>query len=72
MTAQPRTASLDSSQISAAKDARAWPFEEARRLIARLEKLPGGTDKTVIFETGYGPSGLPHIGNFDRPYALTG
>ena len=44
--------------------ARAWPFEEARRLIKRLEKSPGGSDKTVVFETGYGPSGLPHIGTF--------
>ncbi|MFT5510596.1 MAG: lysyl-tRNA synthetase class 1 [Hyphomicrobiaceae bacterium] len=44
--------------------ARAWPFEEARRLIKRLEKSPDGADKTVIFETGYGPSGLPHIGTF--------
>ena len=47
-----------------AESARAWPFEEARRLIKRLDKLPGGKDKTVIFETGYGPSGLPHIGTF--------
>ena len=47
-----------------AESARAWPFEEARRLIKRLDKLPGGRDKTVIFETGYGPSGLPHIGTF--------
>ena len=30
----------------------------------RLERLPGGGDKTVLFETGYGPSGLPHIGTF--------
>ncbi len=45
-------------------DAKAWPFEEARRLIKRLERLPGGNEKTVIFETGYGPSGLPHIGTF--------
>ncbi len=45
-----------------AQDSRAWPFEEARKLLARLEK----TKKTepVIFETGYGPSGLPHIGTF--------
>src|SRR6185312_2611442 len=35
-----------------------------RRLIGRLDKLKGGNDKTVIFETGYGPSGLPHIGTF--------
>ena len=47
-----------------AETARSWPFEEARRLIKRLDKLPGGQDKTVIFETGYGPSGLPHIGTF--------
>jgi lysyl-tRNA synthetase class 1 len=47
-----------------AQSARAWPFEEARRLMKRLAKMPGGTEKTVIFETGYGPSGLPHIGTF--------
>ncbi len=45
-------------------NAKAWPFEEARRLLKRLERLPGGADKTVLFETGYGPSGLPHIGTF--------
>ena len=45
-------------------DAKAWPFEEARRLIARLDRIKGGKDKTVLFETGYGPSGLPHIGTF--------
>ncbi len=50
--------------FAALGDAKAWPFEEARRLIQRLDKLPGGKDKTVIFETGYGPSGLPHIGTF--------
>jgi lysyl-tRNA synthetase class 1 len=50
--------------LSAARESRAWPFEEARRLIARLDALPGGHDKTVLFETGYGPSGLPHIGTF--------
>jgi lysyl-tRNA synthetase class 1 len=55
---------LDAGLIAAAQDARAWPFEEARRLIKRLEALKDGADKTVIFETGYGPSGLPHIGTF--------
>jgi lysyl-tRNA synthetase, class I len=55
---------LDAGVIAAAAEARAWPFEEARRLIKRLEGLKGGVDKTVIFETGYGPSGLPHIGTF--------
>ena len=54
----------DPAEIAAAAEARAWPFEEARRLIQRLDKLPGGKEKTVVFETGYGPSGLPHIGTF--------
>jgi lysyl-tRNA synthetase class 1 len=39
----------------------AWPFEEARKIVARLKQRP---KDTVIFETGYGPSGLPHIGTF--------
>ena len=47
-----------------AQDARAWPFEEARKVVKRLEKAKDGASKTVIFETGYGPSGLPHIGTF--------
>ena len=55
---------IDSALFAATPDAKSWPFEEARRLIQRLERLPGGKDKTVIFETGYGPSGLPHIGTF--------
>ena len=38
-----------------------WPFEEARKIVTRLKKLP---KDEVIFETGYGPSGLPHIGTF--------
>ena len=58
------TKPADSLIETAARDAKAWPFEEARRLIARLERIPGGRDKTVLFETGYGPSGLPHIGTF--------
>ncbi|MEW5965242.1 MAG: lysine--tRNA ligase [Pseudomonadota bacterium] len=55
---------LDPALVAAVGEARSWPFEEARRLIQRLERLPGGTDKTVMFQTGYGPSGLPHIGTF--------
>ena len=39
----------------------AWPFEEAKKIVARLKKQP---KDEVIFETGYGPSGLPHIGTF--------
>ncbi|MEM7424796.1 MAG: lysine--tRNA ligase [Pseudomonadota bacterium] len=42
---------------------KAWPFEEARKLLERIEK--GNTDPgEILFETGYGPSGLPHIGTF--------
>ena len=47
--------------IDAAKTSKTWPFEEARKLLKRLEKKP---KDEVIFETGYGPSGLPHIGTF--------
>jgi len=79
-----------SSLASLAYAGRAWPFEQARNLIARLVKsrIAGhedqkralslieagktdealktfeGLDRAVIFETGYGPSGLPHIGTF--------
>ncbi|GJE58175.1 lysine--tRNA ligase [Methylobacterium trifolii] len=52
---------LDPDLIEAAAHAAAWPFEEARKLVARLERKPKGE---VLFETGYGPSGLPHIGTF--------
>ncbi len=41
--------------------ANAWPFEEARKLVKRVERTG---QKSVLFETGYGPSGLPHIGTF--------
>ena len=46
--------------------AKAWPFEEARRLLARVQKRRAAGEKfdRVLFETGYGPSGLPHIGTF--------
>ena len=39
-----------------------WAFDEARKVVARLKKAP--KEGPVIFETGYGPSGLPHIGTF--------
>ncbi|MBN9020790.1 MAG: lysine--tRNA ligase, partial [Rhizobiales bacterium] len=47
----------------AAERSKAWPFEEARKIVARLEKR-GDAGRGVLFETGYGPSGLPHIGTF--------
>ena len=46
-----------------ANNAKAWPFAEARVLAKRMENL-GGVKAEVLFETGYGPSGLPHIGTF--------
>ena len=47
----------------AAMRSKAWPFEEARRVLKRYEN--GAPEKGyVLFETGYGPSGLPHIGTF--------
>ncbi|MDP3317633.1 MAG: lysine--tRNA ligase, partial [Bosea sp. (in: a-proteobacteria)] len=52
---------FDPALVDAAQRSAAWPFEEARKLVARIEKS-GKTE--VIFETGYGPSGLPHIGTF--------
>ena len=46
-----------------AMQAKAWPFEEARKV---LKRIGGKTPEKgyVLFETGYGPSGLPHIGTF--------
>ncbi len=46
---------------NAALESKAWPFEEARKILKRVEK---SGQKSVLFETGYGPSGLPHIGTF--------
>jgi lysyl-tRNA synthetase, class I len=47
----------------AAMKSKAWPFEEARRILARYDgKMPA--KGYILFETGYGPSGLPHIGTF--------
>ncbi|MDX2074576.1 MAG: lysine--tRNA ligase [Alphaproteobacteria bacterium] len=41
----------------------AWPFEEACKLVERYKNAPPEKGY-VLFETGYGPSGLPHIGTF--------
>src|SRR3974390_1470062 len=49
------------SLCALAEQSNAWPFAEARKIVARLEQRP---KEEVIFETGYGPSGLPHIGTF--------
>ena len=60
--------------MSAIRDAaltsKAWPFEEARRVLKRYEKAPPEKGY-VLFETGYGPSGLPHIGTFGEVLRTT-
>lgn len=38
-----------------------WPFKEAEKL---LQRLKAKDQREALFETGYGPSGLPHIGTF--------
>ncbi len=52
---------VSSALRDAALESKAWPFEEARKILKRVEK---SGQKSVLFETGYGPSGLPHIGTF--------
>ncbi|MGR3372355.1 lysine--tRNA ligase [Pseudooceanicola nanhaiensis] len=54
----------------AAMNSKAWPFEEARALLKRYEKAPPEKGY-VLFETGYGPSGLPHIGTFGEVLRTT-
>src|SRR5215469_6888905 len=63
---RPASMTMDLEISHAAVSSPAWPFEEARKILARI----GGPEKArdagreVLFETGYGPSGLPHIGTF--------
>jgi lysyl-tRNA synthetase class 1 len=60
----------DTALIDAASKSKAWPFEEARKLLKRYPKgKPSGAP--VLFETGYGPSGLPHIGTFQEVLRTT-
>ena len=60
----------DESLRAAALESKAWPFEEARKL---LKRYPLGAPEKghVLFETGYGPSGLPHIGTFNEVLRTT-
>jgi len=60
----------DSTLIETARNSKAWPFQEAQRLAKRLRGgKPDG--EPVLFETGYGPSGLPHIGTFQEVLRTT-
>jgi len=62
MTERSRSPLFTPDTVAAARDSKAWPFEEARKIIDRYK----GRDfpAAILFETGYGPSGLPHIGTF--------
>jgi len=40
---------------------KSWPFQEAKKIQKSKQR---DSKDTIIFETGYGPSGLPHIGTF--------
>ena len=63
--AVPTSSAIEPHLLAGVKDllanAKAWPFEEARKILARVERTG---QRAVLFETGYGPSGLPHIGTF--------
>ena len=62
-------AMIDDELIAAARVSKAWPFQEAMKLVKRYPNGKRGTDgelAPVLFETGYGPSGLPHIGTFQE------
>jgi lysyl-tRNA synthetase class 1 len=61
---------FDPALIEAARVSKAWPFQEAMKLVKRYpDGKPGG--EPVLFETGYGPSGLPHIGTFQEVLRTT-
>jgi len=63
-------AELPADVLAAAQVSKAWPFEEARKLLKRFPQ--GKADGSpVLFETGYGPSGLPHIGTFQEVLRTT-
>jgi lysyl-tRNA synthetase, class I len=68
MAAQAMNGSMSEIATFAAA-AKAWPFEQARLLLERVEKTAKAGP--VVFETGYGPSGLPHIGTFGEVVRTT-
>jgi lysyl-tRNA synthetase class 1 len=53
-----------SDNTDLARSATAWPFQEAKTLLDERLKGKKPAKGYVLFETGYGPSGLPHIGTF--------
>ncbi len=61
---------IDETLIEAARVSKAWPFQEAMKLVKRYPDGKPGAEP-VLFETGYGPSGLPHIGTFQEVLRTT-
>jgi lysyl-tRNA synthetase class 1 len=62
--------SVDAALREAALVGKAWPYEEARKLLKRYPQGKAG-GAPILFETGYGPSGLPHIGTFNEVLRTT-
>jgi len=65
---------IEETLIAAARVSKAWPFQEAMKLVKRFpdgKTAKDGTLAPVLFETGYGPSGLPHIGTFQEVLRTT-
>ena len=65
---------FDDALIAAARRSKAWPFQEALKLVRRFpegKRDAEGRLVPVLFETGYGPSGLPHIGTFQEVLRTT-
>ena len=61
----------DSTFTETARNSKAWPFQEAQRLLKRYPQGTKPDGSPVLFETGYGPSGLPHIGTFQEVLRTT-
>ena len=61
----------DETLIAAARSSKAWPFQEAQKLLKRYPDGAKPDGSPVLFETGYGPSGLPHIGTFQEVLRTT-
>ena len=59
------------SQSDLFNSAKAWPFEEARKILKRVSEKSYKSKGYVVLETGYGPSGLPHIGTFGEVLRTT-
>ena len=50
--------------INKKENLKSWPFVEAKRIINNLDNSERKNKNSIILQTGYGPSGLPHIGTF--------